>query len=227
MRRSPRRRARAKTDGASADQPPISSIGDNAPPSAQRNVTRSRKAKSDAQNYADWLGYAGATVVSVSERGDLGTLFTWHVDGGAGRPRTVRAVARRTVPIDIAVTVTFRLDGKSDAERAGGSCRAARPARGRSRAKNPFVPALAAVDAGAGPCGRGWLAPGRRARSAIGDALAGLARARRRRLWAWQRFSACAGLRRRSSNSHALADLSGAFALGAAFVSGVVAAAAP
>jgi len=107
-----------KTEGASANQPPVSSITDYA--GAQRAAKRDAivKAKLDAQNYADTLGYAGATVVSVSERGDLGTIFSFGlaVMGGAMSSRTPPAMfmpARGdTVPVDVAVTVTFRLDGK-------------------------------------------------------------------------------------------------------------------
>ena len=102
-----------KTEGASADKPPISSIGDNtvAMRAAKRDAIA--KAKLDAQNYADSLGYAGATVVSVSERGDLGTLFSFGMSMAARGPKNMFEPSRGdTVPVDVAVTVTFRLDGK-------------------------------------------------------------------------------------------------------------------
>ena len=103
----------AKTDGASADQPPISSIGDNAVASRAAKRDAIAKAKLDAQNYAESLGYSNATVVSVSERGDLGTLFTFGMSMAARGPKTMFEPSRGdTVPIDVAVTVTFRLDGK-------------------------------------------------------------------------------------------------------------------
>ena len=102
-----------KTEGASADQPPISSIGDNAVASRAAKRDAIARAKLDAQNYADSLGYATATVVSVSERGDLGTLFTYGLSMAARGPKNIFEPSRGdTVPIDIAVTVTFRLDGK-------------------------------------------------------------------------------------------------------------------
>ncbi|MEO5939185.1 MAG: SIMPL domain-containing protein [Sphingomonas sp.] len=103
----------AKTAGASADRPPITSVGDNT--NAMRAAKRDAvaKAKLDAQNYADALGYATATVVSVSERGDLGTLFSFGMAMASRGPKNMFEPSRGdTVPIDVAVTVTFRLDGK-------------------------------------------------------------------------------------------------------------------
>ena len=103
----------AKTDGASADQPPVSSIGDNGVASRAAKRDAIARAKLDAQNYADSLGYANATVVSVSERGDLGTLFTFGMSMASRGPKSMFEPSRGdTVPIDVAVTVTFRLDGK-------------------------------------------------------------------------------------------------------------------
>ncbi|WP_186728711.1 SIMPL domain-containing protein [Sphingomonas panacisoli] len=102
-----------KTDGASADQPPASSISDTAAASRAAKRDAIAKAKLDAQNYADSLGYSTATVVSVSERGDLGTLFTFGMSMAARGPKNMFEPSRGdTVPIDVAVTVTFRLDGK-------------------------------------------------------------------------------------------------------------------
>ncbi|MEO5493106.1 MAG: SIMPL domain-containing protein [Sphingomonas sp.] len=103
----------AKTEGASADQPPTSSISDNS--TAMRAAKRDAitKAKLDAQNYADSLGYSTATVVGVSERGDLGTLFSFGMSMASRGPKNMFEPSRGdTVPIDVAVTVTFRLDGK-------------------------------------------------------------------------------------------------------------------
>lgn len=103
----------AKTEGASADQPPISSIGDNAIANRAAKRDAIARAKLDAQNYADALGYSTATVVSVSERGDLGTLFTFGMSMAARGPKNMFEPSRGdTVPVDVAVTVTFRLDGK-------------------------------------------------------------------------------------------------------------------
>lgn len=103
----------AKTEGASADQPPISSIGDSAAATRAAKRDAIAKAKLDAQNYADSLGYSSATVVSVSERGDIGTLFTFGMSMAARGPKSMFEPSRGdTVPIDVAVTVTFRLDGK-------------------------------------------------------------------------------------------------------------------
>ncbi|MBS0478401.1 MAG: SIMPL domain-containing protein [Proteobacteria bacterium] len=103
----------SKTEGASADQAPVSSIGDNSSASRAAKRDAIARAKLDAQNYADALGYATATVVSVSERGDLGTLFTYGMSMAARGPKSLFEPSRGdTVPIDVAVTVTFRLDGK-------------------------------------------------------------------------------------------------------------------
>lgn len=103
----------AKTDGASADQPPISSIGDTGEANRAAKRDAIAKAKLDAQNYADSLGYTSAAVVSVSERGDIGTLFTFGMSMAARGPKSMFEPSRGdTVPIDVAVTVTFRLDGK-------------------------------------------------------------------------------------------------------------------
>ena len=103
----------AKTEGASADQPPASSIGDTAVASRAAKRDAIARAKLDAQNYADSLGYATATVLSVSERGDIGTLFTFGMSMAARGPKSMFEPSRGdTVPIDVAVTVTFRLDGK-------------------------------------------------------------------------------------------------------------------
>jgi len=102
-----------KTEGASADQAPITSIGDTAVASRAAKRDAIVRAKLDAQNYADSLGYASATVISVSERGDLGTLFTYGMSMAARGPKNMFEPSRGdTVPVDIAVTVTFRLDGK-------------------------------------------------------------------------------------------------------------------
>ena len=102
-----------KTGGASADQPPISSIGDNAVATRAAKRDAIAKAKLDAQNYADSLGYSTATVVSVSERGDVGTIFSFATSMAARGPKSMFEPQRGdTVPIDVAVTVTFRLDGK-------------------------------------------------------------------------------------------------------------------
>lgn len=104
----------AKTDGASADQPPLSSIGDTAVAARAAKRDAIAKAKLDAQNYADSLGYSSATVLSVSERGDIGTLFTFGMSIAARGPKSMFEPSRGdTVPIDVAVTVTFRLDGKN------------------------------------------------------------------------------------------------------------------
>lgn len=103
----------SKTEGASADSPPISSIGDTTVAARAAKRDAIAKAKLDAQNYADSLGYASATVVSVSERGDIGTLFTFGMSMAARGPKSMFEPSRGdTVPIDVAVTVTFRLDGK-------------------------------------------------------------------------------------------------------------------
>jgi uncharacterized protein YggE len=103
----------ARTEGASADQAPISSIGDNAVAARAAKRDAIAKAKLDARNYADSLGYADATVVSVSERGDLGTLFSFGMSMAARGPKNMFEPSRGdTVPIDVAVIVTFRLDGK-------------------------------------------------------------------------------------------------------------------
>lgn len=103
----------AKTEGASADQPPLSSIGDTAVAARAAKRDAIAKARLDAQNYADSLGYSSATVLSVSERGDIGTLFTFGMAMAARGPKTMFEPSRGdTVPIDVAVTVTFRLDGK-------------------------------------------------------------------------------------------------------------------
>ena len=52
-------------------------------------------------------------MISVSERGDLGTLFTYGMSMAARGPKNMFEPSRGdTVPIDIAVTVTFRLDGR-------------------------------------------------------------------------------------------------------------------
>lgn len=102
-----------KTEGASADTPPTSSIGDMTVAARAAKRDAIAKAKLDAQNYADSLGYATATVVSVSERGDIGTLFTFGLSMAARGPKTMFDPSRGdTVPTDVAVTVTFRLDGK-------------------------------------------------------------------------------------------------------------------
>ncbi|WP_293989385.1 SIMPL domain-containing protein [Sphingomonas sp.] len=102
-----------KTEGASADQPPLSSIGDTSVAARAAKRDAIAKAKLDAQNYADELGYSGATVVSVSERGDIGTLFTFGMSMAARGPKSIFEPSRGdTVPIDVAVTVTFRLDGR-------------------------------------------------------------------------------------------------------------------
>lgn len=103
----------AKTEGASADQPPATSLTDNS--AALRAAKRDAitKANLDAQNYADSLGYSSATVVNVSERGDLGTLFSFGMSMASRGPKNMFEPSRGdTVPIDVAVTVTFRLDGK-------------------------------------------------------------------------------------------------------------------
>lgn len=103
----------SKTEGASADQPPISSITDSAAASRAAKRDAIAKAKLDAQNYADSLGYSSATVMSVSERGDIGTLFTFGLSMAARGPKSMFEPSRGdTVPMDVAVTVTFRLDGK-------------------------------------------------------------------------------------------------------------------
>jgi len=102
-----------KTEGASADQPPVSSIGDNAVAARAAKRDAIERARLDAQNYADSLGYASATVVSVSERGDLGTLFTYGMSMAARGPKNMFEPSHGdSVPVDVAVTVTFRLDGK-------------------------------------------------------------------------------------------------------------------
>lgn len=108
----------ARTAGASADRPPVSSITDTAAAARAAKRDAIAKAKLDAQNYADALGYGGATVVSVSERGDFGTIFTYMMStfGSAmsnrTRPNMFEPAHGDTVPMDVAVTVTFRLDGK-------------------------------------------------------------------------------------------------------------------
>ncbi|MDB5681637.1 MAG: hypothetical protein JWO16_1442, partial [Sphingomonas bacterium] len=57
--------------------------------------------------------YSTATVVSVSERGDVGTIFSFATSMAARGPKSMFEPQRGdTVPIDVAVTVTFRLDGK-------------------------------------------------------------------------------------------------------------------
>lgn len=108
----------ARTTGASADQPPVSSITDVSAAARAAKTDAIAKAKLDAQNYADALGYTGASVVSVTERGDVGTFMNYALVtfGGAMSSRTPPAMFGvphgDTVPIDIAVTVTFRLEGK-------------------------------------------------------------------------------------------------------------------
>ncbi|MDB5678103.1 MAG: hypothetical protein JWM94_1105 [Sphingomonas bacterium] len=102
-----------KTEGASADQPPLSSIGDTAVAARAAKRDAIAKARLDAQNYADSLGYSSATVLSVSERGDVGTIFSFATSMAARGPKSMFEPSRGdTVPIDVAVTVTFRLDGK-------------------------------------------------------------------------------------------------------------------
>jgi uncharacterized protein YggE len=106
-----------KTTGASANQPPTSSITDV--PAAARAAKRDAiaKAKLDAQNYAEALGYATATPVSLTERGDFGTIFTYvmrSLGGGGMRqaPAMFQPSHGDTVAMDVTVTVTFRLEGK-------------------------------------------------------------------------------------------------------------------
>jgi hypothetical protein len=49
----------------------------------------------------------------VSDRGDIGTLFTFGMSMAARGPKSIFEPSRGdTVPIDVAVTVTFRLDGR-------------------------------------------------------------------------------------------------------------------
>ena len=102
----------AKTAGASADsRRSVRQRQYTAMRAAKRDAIA--KAKLDAQNYADALGYATATVVSVSERGDLGTLFSFGMAMASRGAKNMFEPSRGdTVPIDVAVTVTFRLDGK-------------------------------------------------------------------------------------------------------------------
>ncbi|MBN8814935.1 MAG: SIMPL domain-containing protein [Sphingomonas sp.] len=103
----------SRTEGASADQAPVSSISDTTVANRAAKRDAIAKAKLDAQNYADSLGYANATVVKVSERGDLGTLVSYGMSIAARGPKNIFEPSRGdTVPIDVAVTVTFRLDGK-------------------------------------------------------------------------------------------------------------------
>ena len=54
-----------------------------------------------------------AVCLNLSERGDLGTLFTFGMSMAARGPKNMFEPSRGdTVPVDVAVTVTFRLDGK-------------------------------------------------------------------------------------------------------------------
>jgi uncharacterized protein YggE len=105
----------ARTEGASATDAPYSFISDV--PAARRAAKRNaiEKARLDAQTYADTLGYAGATVTAVSERNDIGTLFTMFssaIIGAKGRPAMFEPSRGDTVATDVTVIVTFRLDGK-------------------------------------------------------------------------------------------------------------------
>jgi uncharacterized protein YggE len=105
----------ARTDGASADDAPYSFISDV--PAARRaaKINAIEKAKLDAAAYADTLGYSGASVTAISERNDIGTLFTLFASamvGAKGRSAMFEPSRGDVVATDVTVVVTFRLDGK-------------------------------------------------------------------------------------------------------------------
>ncbi|MBN8807351.1 MAG: SIMPL domain-containing protein [Sphingomonas sp.] len=108
----------AQTTGVSANQSPTTAITDTAAAARAAKRDAIAKARLDAQTYAEALGYADATVVSVSERGDFGTVFSYAMQsfgaslGGRMRPNMFGASHGDTVPMDVAVTVMFRLDGR-------------------------------------------------------------------------------------------------------------------
>ncbi|MES2095417.1 MAG: SIMPL domain-containing protein [Pseudomonadota bacterium] len=102
----------ASTEGAKSNDMVLSSLDDM---TAARRAAKSdglAKARAEADGYATKLGLGAVTLVAISEKADLGSLMMI----GDGKSPPFGLLGRKstgdTVPVDVPMTVSFRLDPK-------------------------------------------------------------------------------------------------------------------
>lgn len=101
----------AKNGNSSISVDPAGVVAD---PVAARRAAKDdglEKARTEAKAYAAKLGLPVVTLVAISEKGDLGSLFMMSQDGRAS-PFAPKQSIDGKVPTDVPMTVTFRLEAR-------------------------------------------------------------------------------------------------------------------